>query len=359
MVSFLIEKKQTKTFEEKIKRLSVRTQQNVRASIHSFDRFCHEHYSGKTCDEILEELLILKDEEQTQATFDVLQNWIDWQYEQGSLTTGVKQYMSKIKKYFHHRGIKLHPLDMTEYLEYKPRIKEELYELTLEDIQKIFKVAPHKKIGLYLAQISTGARPGELLQVRKKDVDTTKKRIKIRIEAENVKTRAGRSGWLTKEAGKYLITKLRNLQDNDLVWAKNENPSYAEKNESTMFNKYADAVGLTDKYKSNGFRKITLYSFRSFFFGRAADVHREGYAHRMVGHSGYLSQYDRMSDDKKLEWFLELEPELTINQEERLRIKNELLTKEKSELEKKIPLLVDEAAERIKQNLRKEGYIQV
>jgi hypothetical protein len=65
---------------------------------------------------------------------------------------------------------------------------------------------------------------------------------------------------------------------------------------------------------------ITLYSFRSFFFGRASDVHREGYAHRMTGHGGYLPQYDRMSDEKRLDWFLKLEPELTINDEERQEI---------------------------------------
>jgi len=42
------------------------------------------------------------------------------------------------------------------------------------------------------------------------------------------------------------------------------------------------------------------------------------------GHGGYLSQYDRMSDEKKLEWFLELEPKLMINEEVRLREENRI-----------------------------------
>ncbi|MDH3766012.1 MAG: hypothetical protein OER82_09410 [Nitrosopumilus sp.] len=41
--------------------------------------------------------------------------------------------------------------------------------MTLEEIQKIFSVALPRKMGFYLALISTGARPGELLQVSKKE----------------------------------------------------------------------------------------------------------------------------------------------------------------------------------------------
>jgi integrase len=352
----LISKNQQKSFEEKISKLSVKTQQNINAAKNSFNRFCQEYYDGRTMDDIFKELKTIKEEEQTHAIKDMLQSWIDWQYQNGSLTTSVKQYMSKIKRVFSHNNLKYHIEDFDEPLEFKPRIKEELHELTREEIQKIFSVALPRRTGFYLALISTGARPGELLQVRRKDVDTTQKRIKIRIEAENVKTRSGRSVWLTREAGSLLMTRLKDLKDNDLVWATNENPAYAEKAESSMFNKYTAETGFIQKYKSNGFRMITLYSFRSFFFGKAADVHREGYAHRMTGHGGYLPQYDRMSDEKRLEWFMKLEPELIIDPSERQKIKIKKLEQEKSELEQQIPKLVQEAADRIKQELKKDGF---
>ena len=320
MTSFLVEKKNQKSFEEKVIKLSIRTRQNIEASKNSFDRFCQSYYDGRTIDDIFRELGTLKEKEQTEAIRDTLQNWIDWQYQNGSLTSSVKQYVSKIARVFSHNNLKIHLTDFDEPLEYMPTVKEELHELTLDEIQKIFAVALPRRTGFYLALISTGARPGELLQVRKKDIDTSQKRIKIRIEAENVKTRSGRSIWLTREASRLLMVRLKDLKDNDLVWATNENPAYAEKTEATMFNKYTSEAGFNQKYRSNGFRMITLYSFRSFFFGRASDVHREGYAHRMTGHGGYLPQYDRMSDEKRLDWFLKLEPELTINDEERQEI---------------------------------------
>ncbi|RMW40758.1 MAG: site-specific integrase, partial [Candidatus Nitrosopelagicus sp.] len=292
-------------------------------------------------------------DEKNHAVRDVIQNWIDWQYKNGSLTTGVRQYVSKIRKLFAHNGIIVDENSFEEKLEYKPTIKEELHELTLEEVQKILKFANPKKLGFYLALSCTGARPSELLQIRKKDVNTTGKRIKLRIEAENVKTRSGRSVWLTKEAGSFLMTRLKGLEDNDLVWAKNENFSFAEKNESTIFSKVCDKAGFTDRYKSNGNRKITLYSFRSYFFGKASDVHREGYAHRMTGHGGYLPQYDRMSDEKRLEWFLELEPELVIDSTRRKDQEIKKLEKEKSKLEQQTQQ-IGELKKKMEEQLRVE-----
>lgn len=171
------------------------------------------------------------------------------------------------------------------------------------------------------------------MQVKKKDIDTSLKRIKFTIHPEGVKTRAGRTVFLTKEAGIYCMIRLKQIDDGDLVWGGNEDPIKAEKAESKTFSRYCDAVGYTERYHSNNYRKITLYSCRSFFFGACADIHREGYAHKMTGHGGYLPQYDRMSDSKKLDWFLQVEPLLTINEEERHKLEINNIKKEKSDLE--------------------------
>jgi hypothetical protein len=46
MTSFLIKKQNQKTFDEKILKLSIKTRQNILASINSFSRFCEEYYEG-------------------------------------------------------------------------------------------------------------------------------------------------------------------------------------------------------------------------------------------------------------------------------------------------------------------------
>jgi len=358
MSSFLTTKKMKKTFEEKISKYSQNTKLSIYAARDSFERFCLEYYEDRESKEIFKELRLLKNQEQTEAIRDVLQNWIDWLYEHGRLTSSIRQYTSKIKRVFSHERIRIHGEDFDEPLEYKKRIQEELHALTVEEIQNILKYASPKKIGFYLALSCSGARPNELLQVRKKDIDTTQKRIKIRIEAENVKTRAGRSIWLTREAGSYLMTKISRLDDNDLVWGSNENSILSGKNETTQFSSLCDKAGYFERYKSNNFRKITLYSFRSYFFGKASDVHREGYAHKMIGHGGYLPQYDRMSDKVKLEWFLKLEPELMIDSANRQKLKIDQLEDEKSRLENEKAIWLEEEKDRMKrinQKIKAEG----
>ena len=185
MTSFLIEKQNQKTFEDKISKLSIKTRQNILASINSFSRFCEEYYDGRSPDNIFKEVKSTKTNEQPQAIKNILQNWIDWMYNDDMLTTSVKQYISKIKRFFYHNGLKFHIDDFDEPLEYKPRIKEELHELILDEIQKIFAVALPRKAGFYLALISTGARPGELLQVRKKDIDISSQKS-IKIESKSI-----------------------------------------------------------------------------------------------------------------------------------------------------------------------------
>lgn len=333
MSSFLLKKKRLKTWDEKLANKSQRTKEGYAAVIRAFDKFCNKVYNGRTKDQIFDELTVLKGNEKTIALVDLIQNWIDWHYSHGVKTSVVKLYLAWLGKFFDHKEIPI-TQKIKDNLDFKPDLKDEPFAMEIVHIQNIFKFASPKKIGYYLALASTGARPAELLQVRKRDVITSTKRIKILIQPEGVKTRQGRSVYLTKESGQYCMMRLHQISDDDLVWGKHDDYIKTEKAESKTFSRYCDNAGYTGRYHSNNYRKITLYSFRSFFFSAAADVNREGYAHKMTGHGGYLPQYDRMSDEKKLEWFLKVEPFLTIDDDERTKMENMKLKQEKSELEK-------------------------
>ena len=323
MSSFLLKKKQEKTFEQKIANRSKRTREIFETVQKSFNIFCQEYYEGRTSKEIFEELRILDETERLDAIFDILQNWIDWNYQKNVLTSTLKVYFSKLKVIFHYEGFRIHPQDVKDNLVWQKKIHEELHALQMDEIRRILAVAKPKKRAFYLTLLSTGARPGELLQTRKEDFDLSNSRIKIRIHPEGVKTRSGRSVYLTQEAEQHVTPLLKQKNDDELVFARHKDPLIAEKNESKTFSRYCDNVGFIERYHSNNYRKITLYSFRSFFFGRCADIHREGYAHRMIGHGGYLPQYDRMDDEKKIKWFLDVEPELTVDQTEKYKLELE------------------------------------
>lgn len=104
---------------------------------------------------------------------------------------------------------------------------------------------------------------------------------------------------------------LDSLGGNDLVFTRSK-AKEKDRLEMQMMIKILDRLNLHQRYSSNNFHKITTHSFRAFFFTHAARKHGENYAHRLTGHGGYLMQYDRMTEDEKLQMYLELEPELVV-----------------------------------------------
>ena len=151
---------------------------------------------------------------------------------------------------------------------------------------------------------------------------------------------------MSKEATSIISGKRNRLDDDDLLWGTNADYVTALSAEETAFSRYIDKLGFTERYDS-GTRKITLHSFRAFFFTRAARIHDENYAHMMTGHGGYLMEYDRLEEEQKLEMYLELETELLVYDQ----TKNQLKIKKLQEANTRIADLEQEL-----ENFKKEMY---
>jgi len=57
---------------------------------------------------------------------------------------------------------------------------------------------------------------------------------------------------------------------------------------------------------------ISLHALRAYFFTKATQKHGIAYAHKLTGHKNQLEEYNRYSDEKKLEMYQQLEPELYV-----------------------------------------------
>lgn len=55
MSSFLIKNKSEKSFEEKISKLARKTQESIKASNKSFEKFCMDNYDERTSQDIFDE----------------------------------------------------------------------------------------------------------------------------------------------------------------------------------------------------------------------------------------------------------------------------------------------------------------
>lgn len=300
------------------------TQRGIRQTISSFFSYCMEKGIG-------DPILFMKKSEEN--CFDLLQGWINWNAQRRIASSTIKHKFSQLNGFLHYMGIKITKEDVRINLSFPKIIKEEPYPLQLEEVQKILEHTNGKKKGLYLSLLSSGMRIGEAIQLRKKDFDLSKDRITIRIPAKMTKTRTGRTTFISKEAADFVRIKLRTLNDEDLVFGSSEIVENARMNEIVTFERILKKAGLNQKYEGINRRKITLHSYRAYFFTWAARTHGENYAHRLTGHGGYLPQYDRMTEDEKLELYLKLEPELLIYDNSRKAAEIEKLKKEKSETE--------------------------
>ena len=338
MTSFLVKERTKETYLQKISSEPQGTQQNRIVTINNFERFVSELYEGKTVESVIEELKILKKTEEDKyfdALYDLLQEWINWNTEQGIESSTQRTFFSYLRNYLYYRGIKTDQQDIKENLKFGKKIDVERHPLSQEEYRMIIDAIRNpKQKALFLLLGSSGMRIGEAMQLKKKDLDLSQERIKINIPAEITKTRKGRSTYMSKETEKTLKPFLNDYADDDFIFdiGHTKDRSKRAARESTNLRTVLKRLNLDDRYPSNNHGKITTHSFRAYFFTAATRRHGENYAHRLTGHSGYLMQYDRMTEKEKLDMYIELEQDLMIYDQTKNELEIERLQKDNKEL---------------------------
>lgn len=325
------------SFMDKMDSKDFKTLRSYNTAINNFENFCMEK-KGKA--DFVSDLKKMDNE----SIYDFLQSWINSNRDLSP--SSIKTLFSRIKKYLYHRGIKLHDQDIHEELEFRLLIQEEKYGLTLEDIQTITKDMRYKHKTQFLCQLSGLMRIGELTQLRKKHLISDKENIIVKIPASIAKLKKGRTTFFSKEASRLLRPILRQIDDDDLVFGIKSDTSVAQ-----VLRRYLVKTGLDMKYESNGTFMINTHSFRAYGITKLSR-HDPNFAKKIAGQKGYLDQYDRLSDDDKLELYQKYEVDLIIDNTAKLKAQNEKLESEKSELEALRLKYVE--PERIKQQELKE-----
>ena len=291
--------------------LDPRTLANKKQVLKQFSKYCKSKYKESE-EEILSQLMKQNQDERIINACDTLQLWISNLSKTISPQT-IPSYLSHVLGYFNYRGIKLTSLDKKS-IRLPKIIREEKYPLSKDDIKLILDNCSYKRKTLYLVLASSGMRIGETVQLRKKDFDTSGNRIMINIPATFTKTRKSRRTFVSLEAQGYLMTRLNEIEDNDLVFGTNKKDSsvISEVTETKTFSKLIDKVfPKLERYES-GTRRITLHSFRSFFITQAVRSVSDSFAHALAGQEGYLGMYKRYDNESMLEDYLKLESNLFI-----------------------------------------------
>lgn len=280
-------------------------------ALKSFDRFTKEKFNKDATEEIIEDIKIIDDKKRNDIVLDVLQQYVDWRQTQ-ALASTVKLHFNFIKNYFFYHGIKLYPQDIRDGITLPQKNKDLMHAVTKEEMRKILDNSSEKRKALYLTLLSSGMRIQEACALRKRDFDLTGKRVKITIPAKFTKRKIQRETYISKEAEEYIRPILGRLAPDDLVFSTNENIHHGKQNEERVFHQCRIRAGLTKRLDSSPDHLITLKSFRAFCETAASNIHGLEYAHALIGHSGYLDQYYRLSPEERLEKYVQIEPYLTI-----------------------------------------------
>ena len=319
-MTFTAKLKNKEAYFENCLVLSPRYISNKKQVLKQFSKFCKEKYK-ESDEEILNDLMKQNQDERIINAIDVIQLFLNYLVKLTRPSTAIKLirpstargYISTVNGYFNYRGIKLSSLDL-KAIRYPREIKEEKYPLSKEEIKQILDNSSYRRKTLYFVLLSSGMRIGETIALRKKDFDISGKRIMINIPAIFTKTKKSRRTFVSLEAGPYLMKRLEEIEDNDLVFATNKNQSsvISEVTETKLFSQLIDKVFPNLERYESGTRRITLHSFRSFFITQAVRSVSDSFAHSLAGQEGYLKVYKRYDNEAMLEDYLKLEANLFI-----------------------------------------------
>ncbi len=297
------------TFRDKISSQTLGSQEGIFVAIDNFEKFSMERF-GKV--NIIPDMNKGTEIE----VIDTLQSWINFMNANHISPSTVTIYFSRVKKYLHYMGIKVNPEDVKMELEFRRIPKEEKYGLTLDDIQKIFVQFPYNTKVQFMCQLSSLMRIGEITQLRKKHLDSSKTNIIVKIPPEIAKFDKGRTTYFSKEASALLRPRLRKLTDDDLIFTKNEIPHNAGVNAEAKLRRALIKCGLTMRTSTTDRYLINTHSFRAYGITKLSR-HDQNFAKKLAGQKSYMDQYDRLSDNEKLELYEKYEHELIVDESKR------------------------------------------
>ena len=137
MTSFLTETKSYESYEQQISTEPEATQAAKKYAISNFRRFVSEIYDGRSIDEIVDELFLLKtgnEEEFEDSLYGMLQKWINWNERKHISPSTISVAFSNLKEYLFHRKIRMNDQYVRNHLRFPKIPKEEKHPLSDHEI---------------------------------------------------------------------------------------------------------------------------------------------------------------------------------------------------------------------------------
>ena len=241
-----------------------------------------------------------------------LDQWVANMDSKGTSPRSIKQYFSTIKKLLRKHGIKLHSEDIKDMIVFPQEVNEPRHAISKKEIRLLLDYSSYERKLLYMCNLSTGCRIGELLMLKKRDFNLETRPITVTIPAKFTKKKISRTTYLNSEVSPMFLEYVKKLSHDDRVFSKSETMTQATENEDVIFAKIRRKAGLMEKYPDSKRYKVNIHCFRAYVETIASDVNGLEYAHALIGHSGYLSEYYRKTEEQRIELYKKLDSNLFV-----------------------------------------------
>jgi len=329
---------------------SDKTIQTYKTALNHFKKFLESQYN---CDElkIVEQI---KSEEID--VYNVITDFIIYLDQKQIRPRGIHSYLSGLKGFLRHSGIKINSDDFKHLVKIPKVIRTHEIPVTKEMILRVLHNSSPKLQTSILVCASSGLRIGELVQLKLSDIDFECNPTKLSIRAAIAKGSMSRETFLTSEATCALQDYLKryfgwkenepnlHLQDTMIFWRisavkagyipKFTVESAKQILQNSLRNQIEKIFELNVR-NENGLRAVHFHAFRKFFRTTVGNVCGRDYAEALMGHGFYMDTYYQLPEDKKKQMYLDAEPQLTISDFKAVEKNIETLSAKNTQLEEK------------------------
>ncbi len=297
-----------------------KTQLQAKVSLKAFEDYLLDH------DMIEQELFtsLKKDDDQRYLFLD---NLVQYWHSTNKSANTIHNYFSFVRAWLWINGVKTNQYEIKFVVIFPKTIREVRKPLTYEIIRNMLNRCDAKYKALYLILASSGMRIGEVLALRKQDLEYKNNPIRVHVRAETTKTKQERQTYISQEAFEVLRPIIQEKKDDELIF----DMKYVTV--ANQISKLRQRCGYLEKYSNGKNYYVNIHALRAFFHTQATLKHGVETAHALLGHGTYLNQYFRLTEENRDKMYKELEPLVSIYVSDRTRVKIEQMKKQVEDMD--------------------------
>jgi len=259
---------------------------------------------------------------------DLLDDFYTYMSHQRIKNRTIIGYLSITKDYLNFHGMHIYTEDIKQ--KFRTPRPEVFFEegLTKSVLNRLLQNSiPKLRVAILIA-CSSGMRIGEIVQLKRSDIDFTTHPVTIRVRRDTTKTRETRFTHISSETSKILsdyITKnkTRSNSDDPFLFMHLEDENDPKSYYKSMFSarqtfmeklrKTTDSIPELTVKNENGQNSIHFHAFRKWFKTQVTTAGQSDFAESLMGHKSLKLVYFKQSSDARMKLYQKMEPFLTIS----------------------------------------------